>query len=88
MIRIKPVLTALVALAIFVAAFMAFLVAPLLLVVVVIGSMWGYQRWSQRGRRPGVRALSTPRSLSGEAARPGENGEQSFGFGAGLGRDL
>jgi hypothetical protein len=88
-LRIKPVLTALGALAVFIVAFTAFIVAPLLLVVLVAGGMWGHERWNNRRRQPGVRALSTPRSLTRDAgSRLSDEGEQSYGFGAGQGREL
>jgi hypothetical protein len=87
--RVKPALTALVVVVAFILAFVAFILAPLLAVIVVAGSMWGYERWNHRRRQPGVRPFSPPRSLNRDAGTRREPvAGQDFGFGSGLGRDL
>jgi hypothetical protein len=86
---LKPALTALVVLLLFIILFVAFLVAPLLLVVLVAGGMWGYERWNNSRRQPGVRTLAPPRSLTREVGtRRVEPADQNFGFGSGVGREL
>ena len=86
---IRPAFTALLVLVLFLAAFVAFILAPLLMVVVVAAFMWGYEHWRTQRRQPGVRALSTPRSLAREAGSRREDlPEQTYGFGSSMGRDL
>ena len=89
--RIKPILTAGAVLILFTVAFAAFILAPLLMAVLVTGSMYLYERYSRSRRQSGVRLLSSPRSLNRSTRLEGETDaarEPSFGFGAGVGREL
>jgi hypothetical protein len=81
-------LIVLVSLALFIAAFIAFMMAPLVMVAVVAGGMWSLERWGKRNKRAvGVTPIpSVPRAPGStvEADEP----VTSYGFGARVGENL
>ena len=85
---IKPILTAIVVLVVFIVSFIAFMLAPLLMIFIVAGGMWGLERWQKSRRRPGIRTLSTPASLNPAGSSREIAPDLGYGFGAGAGREL
>jgi hypothetical protein len=80
-------LIVLVSLALFVAAFIAFMMAPLLMVAVVAGGMWSMERWGKQRKKRAAGVAPVPAARRVGAIESDEP-TTTYGFGARVGENL
>jgi hypothetical protein len=80
----------LVSLSLFIVAFIAFMMAPLLMVAGVAGGMWSLERWGKKRKRRGV-VVTPPVQVAARLAGSTVDTDEpatTYGFGARVGENL